>query len=124
MHDFKQLRVWQIASELAAEVHAAVRRFPPGDRGVTALQLRRAAESVPANIAEGCGIATRREAVRYLKQASRSAAEVENHLLMAQRLGFIHPRRAQSFLARTTSIQRMLAGLIGRLPPPPQDDAL
>lgn len=119
MHDFKRLRVWQLASDLEVGVHKLMPQFPRYDRGIMATQLRRAAESIPANIAEGCGLATRKEASQFLRQASRSAREVESKLLQAVRIGFLHPRQAQGLLNIAVAIPPMLASLVLRLPEDP-----
>jgi four helix bundle protein len=83
MHDFRQLQVWQQSRELAVALDGLVRKFPRSDAGVVSGQLRRAALSIPANIAEGCGKSSRRETLRFLQIACGSATETENHLLIA-----------------------------------------
>lgn len=116
MHDFRRLRVWQASRELAVALDATSRRFPRADRGVVAGQLRRAALSVPANIAEGCGKSSRRETVRFLQIACGSAKEVENHLLLAGDLHYLPIDAGEQFLGTIRSIQRMLIGLMKNLP--------
>ena len=120
VHDFKRLNVWQMAADFAVEIHRASLRFPRSDRGVVGTQLRKAAQSIPANVAEGCGVGSPRETARFYKQASRSACEVENHLIMATRLEYLHPKQSAQYLATIGSIQRMLASLIKRLPDDPR----
>ncbi|MBA3891472.1 MAG: four helix bundle protein [Gemmatimonadaceae bacterium] len=116
MHDFRRLQVWQRARELAVATDRVSRRFPRSDHGTIAAQLRRAALSIPANIAEGCGKSSRRETLRYLQMASGSATETENHLLIAGDLGYVPPRVREQLLGEVKSIQRMLAGLMAKLP--------
>jgi four helix bundle protein len=120
MHDFKRLKVWQVSIDLAGDVHRATFRFPRSDRGALASQLRKAMDSIPANIAEGCGIGSRKETIRFLKCASRSASEVENHLIMADRLRYLHPKQSVQYLDTIGSIQRMLVALIDGLPDDPE----
>src|SRR5690349_21225200 len=91
MHDFRRLHVWQRARELFVAIDRVTRTFPRSDRGVVATQLRRAAFSIPNNIAEGCGRSSVKESLRYLHIASRSVSETENQLLIAADLGYIHP---------------------------------
>jgi four helix bundle protein len=117
MHDFRRLVVWQRSRELAVALDRSTRRFPRADRGIVAMQLRRAALSVPANIAEGCGKSARRETIRFLQIASGSATEVENHLLIASDLHYLDHSEREGYLGQIKSIQRMLAGLIKNLPP-------
>jgi four helix bundle protein len=112
MHDFRRLQVWQKARELAVAIDGLTRNFPRRDRGVVAGQLRRAALSIPANIAEGCGKSSRKETLRFLQFASGSAAETENHLVLAADLQYLPPRASQDLLGKVKSIQRMLAGLM------------
>ena len=116
MHDFRRLKVWQAARELVVATEEITRRFPRSDRGVVAGQLRRAALSVPANIAEGCGKSSRKETVRFLQIALGSAKETENHLLIASDLRYLHPKAREDLLAKIHSIQRMLVGLMRNLP--------
>jgi four helix bundle protein len=80
-------------------------------------QLRRAALSVAANIAEGCGKNSRAETMRYLEIASGSAPETEHHLEVARDVGIITAERAQTLIDATHTVRRMLRGLIHRLPP-------
>jgi len=116
MHDFRRLRVWQRAREFAIGIDRLTRAFPRRDRGVVSGQLRRAALSIPATISEGCGKSSRKETVRYLHMASGSAAEVENHLLIAADLSYMTPEVRGRYLGELKTIQRMLAKLIANIP--------
>ena len=116
MHDYHRLIVWQRARTLGVSIHMATRSFPRSDRGVIAGQLRRAALSISANIAEGCGKASRRETIRFLEIASGSANETEHHILVAGDLGFIAPSQRDALVESTVTVQRMLRSLIVNLP--------
>jgi four helix bundle protein len=116
MHDFRRLQVWQRSRELAVTVDGLTRRFPRSDRGVVSGQLRRAALSIPANIAEGCGKSSRKETIRFLQVASGSASETESHLLVASDLGYLSAPVREALLDDARSIQRMLIGLMNNLP--------
>jgi four helix bundle protein len=116
MHDFRKLQVWQRARELAVSLEHVTRRFPRSDHGVVASQLRRAALSIPANIAEGCGKSSRKETVRFLQIAAGSAHEVENHLLIASDLGYVPAPLREQKLSELKTIQRMLGALMRKLP--------
>ena len=116
MHDFRRLKVWQLAREFAVDVDQLTRRFPRSDHGLVASQLRRAALSIPANIAEGCGKSSRKETIRFLQIAAGSAFEVENHLLIASDLAYLPPPIREARLDDIKSIQRMLTSLIAKLP--------
>ena len=115
VHDFRRLKVWQRARELAVVVCRLAQRFPRSDRGVVASQLRRAVLSIHANIAEGCGKSSRKEVLRFLQIASASAME-ESHLQVASDLGYLPPKASEDAMAETRAIQRMLGGLIRKLP--------
>ena len=116
MHDFRKLQVWQRSRELAVLVDQLTRQFPRADHGVIASQLRRAALSIPANIAEGCGKSSRRETVRFLQIAAGSAHEVESHLLIATDLGYMPAHTRNERLDDLKIIQRMLGALMRKLP--------
>jgi len=117
VHDFRRLVVWQRARELAVTTSKLTRAFPYSDHGVVSSQLRRAALSIPANIAEGCGKSSRKEVMRYFQIAAASAMEAESHLLVASDLGYLPAKASEHTLAEIQSIQRMLAGLMKKLPP-------
>jgi four helix bundle protein len=115
MHDFRRLQVWTKARELAVGIDGLTRGFPRRDRGVMAGQLRRAALSIPANIAEGCGKGSRKETLRFLQIAAGSARETESHLEIAADLGYLTPVAREKHLDTTRSIQRMLVALMKKL---------
>lgn len=116
VHDFRRLKVWQLSRELAVVVDSVTRNFPRRDGGMISKQLRRAALSIPANIAEGCGKSSRKDTVRFLSIALGSAKETENHLLLAADLHYLPPSQREELLSRVCSIQRMLLGLMKNLP--------
>ena len=109
--------MWQRARELAVITSKLTRGFPHSDHGVVSSQLRRAALSIPANIAEGCGKSSRKEVIRFFQIASASAMEAESHLQVAADLGYLPAKASEHTLAEIQSIQRMLAGLMRNLPP-------
>jgi len=87
--DFKDLRVWSKAHSLTIDVYKATRPFPKEELfGITS-QMRRAASSIGANIAEGTGRKSDGELTRFLHIARGSAAELEYHLLLAHDLDLL-----------------------------------
>ncbi len=116
MHDFRRLRVWQRSRELVIALEPVIRAFPVQHRATLGSQLRRAAMSIPANIAEGCGKSSRAETIRFLEIAAGSAAESESHLTIAGDLGAVTGMRATELAAEARSLHRMLRALIGTLP--------
>lgn len=92
------------------------RDFPRRNGGMVGSQLRRAALSIPATMAEGCGKSSRKETIRFLQMAAGSAAEAENHLIMASDLGYLSPEVRERSLGNVKTIQPMLAKLMANLP--------
>ncbi len=114
MRDFHQLDVWRRAHQLVVAVHRATDTRPRAPSGLTG-QLRRAAMSIPTNIAEGCGHDTRREYARFLAIASASAVEVEYLLLLARDLGQLTAPECEALARETVAIRRMCRTLRHRI---------
>ena len=107
----RDLEVWQRAMDLVVACYGLAKAFPPSElHGLTG-QLQRAAVSVPANIAEGQARQHAKEFQQHLAIANGSLAEVETHILLAERLGYLRGTVVQEVLARTDQIGRMLTGL-------------
>ncbi|MGH7703763.1 MAG: four helix bundle protein [Gemmatimonadales bacterium] len=121
MGSYKKLEVWQRAHRLAIAAYNATRGFPKSEQYGLTSQIRRAAASIPANVAEGCGRLGDREMVRFLQYALGSANELEYHLLLARELGFLSLEASTSLTPEAERIQRMLAALIRSLRTGPID---
>ncbi len=115
MEDFKELRVWAKAHELTLVIYQKTRGFPKEEMYGLTSQLRRAAVSVGANIAEGCGRRSDGEMKRFLQIARGSANEVEYHLLLAKDLRFLPTDEFNDLEVKVLEIQRMLASFVQRL---------
>jgi four helix bundle protein len=113
--DFRELVVWQKAMELVTEVYRASRAFPKEEMYGLTSQLRRAAVSIPSNIAEGQARPNRGEFLQALGYAKGSLAEVETQVLLAQNLGYLPPPVANQLLERLAEVARLLNGLIHSL---------
>ena len=112
MKDFKELKVWQKAHELALSVYMVSKAFPRDEVYGLTSQLRRAVVSIGSNIAEGCGRRSDGEFARFLQIARGSASEVEYHLLLARDLKFM-PESVHADLERKlVEVQRMLTSLV------------
>lgn len=85
---YKDLIVWQKAVDLVAEIYKLTEPFPKNEIYGLTNQMRRAAVSIPANIAEGCARRHRQEYSQFVRIAYASGAELETHLLIAKRLKF------------------------------------
>lgn len=112
---YKQLIAWQKAIALVAEIYSATRSFPRDEIYGLTSQLRRAAVSVPSNIAEGQGRATRGEFVQFLGHARGSLFEVETQIVIATDLRYIAAERRELLSERIGELGRVLNGLIASL---------
>jgi len=115
MKDFRSLKVWQRGHELALSIYKVTLSFPREEIYGLVSQLRRAASSVPANIAEGCGCNGNREFARFLGIALRSASETEYHLLLARDLAYLDRKTYEQLNNQITEVKRMLTGFIQKL---------
>jgi four helix bundle protein len=98
--------------DLVREIYVVTRRFPRDEIFALGAQLRRAAVSVPSNIAEGNGRQRRRDYVRFLLIARGSLQEIETQLLIARDLGYVPAHVIEHADQLTGEVGRMLAGLI------------
>lgn len=117
MRPLKDLEVHRQAHVLVLSVYAATKPFPREEQFGLTSQLRRAATSIPANIAEGSARRTDRDFRQFLSNALGSAAEVEHLLLLARDLGYLEEEQHDAILRRVVSIKRMLVAFISRLSP-------
>ena len=112
MQNFKNLEVWQLAHQLRVRAYDVVSTFPREELYGLRSQVTRAAGSIAANIAEGCGRNGDREFARFLDIAMGSATELECHLLCAKDRGFVRPESVDQFLNDLERLQKMIAALI------------
>ena len=112
VQDFKKLAVWRKAHALSLEIYRTTGSFPRAEQFGMTSQLRRAAISVVANVAEACGRRTPPDQAYRLDVAAGSLCEVEALLLVAADLGYIAPERLADLIVRLSEVRRMLAGLI------------
>lgn len=122
MQDFAKLKVWQKAHSLAMDIYHESEKFRPRDGVSITTQLRRAALSVPTNIAEGAGKASRGEFARFLEISLGSASETIYHLLVAHELGLLETPKYEELSGRTVEVRRMLVGLRKRVSVPMSAD--
>ena len=107
---FRKLLVWQKAMEFADAVYSVVKKLPPEERFALADQLRRAAISIPSNIAEGNGRAGNKDYAHFLAIARGSLYEVITQLDLAKRQGYISDTESLEVLA--DEISRMLTSML------------
>ena len=115
MRDFHKLRVWNHAHLATLDVYRATKTFPKDELyGLTA-QMRRAATSICANLAEGCGRRGGAEFARFLDIALGSASELEYHLLLSVDLKLLDGSAYARLNSAVVQVKRMLAGLLRKL---------
>lgn len=115
IHSFRDLHVWQKGMLLVDETYAVIRCLPPAERLVLGDQMRRAATSIPANIAEGHMRFHRKEYLQFLAIAHGSVGELETHLLISSRIGAAPQAAAERALLICAEMNRMLYRLRARL---------
>ncbi len=115
MQRFQDLKVWQRSHALVLEIYQLTKDFPGSERfGITS-QLRRAAVSVPTNIAEGTKRLGSQDYVRFINIAEGSLAETEYLLMLSRDLAYLSPEATARPLAEITEIARMLNALRARV---------
>jgi four helix bundle protein len=115
IESYKDLRVWREGMTLAELSYRFTQHFPRVEQfGLTA-QIRRAAASIPANIAEGWGRDQTGSYVQFLRVAQGSCKELETHLLLAQRVLGEAAAHPEPLLEKTDAVGKMLRGLIRSL---------
>ena len=115
VRSYRDLHVWQKAIQLAKQCYLCTRPFPKEEMFGLTSQIRRAAVSVPANIAEGYGREGRREYVKFLRIAQGSLKELETHWILSQEVGIAKPANVQMLLQESDTLGRMLRSLIRKL---------
>jgi len=112
---YEELDVWQKGVSLAIEVYKVTELFPRSERFGLMGQIRRAATSIPANIAEGWGRGSTKEYIQFLLVARGSLLELETHLVISQKLNYVKEEQFEDLKMQTRRIGRMLNGLIQAL---------
>ena len=112
---YQDLVAWQKAMDLVADVYRFTSGFPREETYGLTSQLRRAAISVPSNIAEGQGRHGNGEFKRFLRLSLGSLMELETQVMIAERLGYLERKSAGAVLLQSAEIGRVLNGLINSL---------
>lgn len=122
IRNYRDLAVWQRGIDIALAVYEVTKSFPADERFGLTSQLRRAAVSVPANIAEGHARSSTKDYLRYVAIAIGSLAETATFIELAGRLGYGNVEEMRKIFEMTTEERRMLRALQKslrhRLPPP------
>jgi four helix bundle protein len=115
MHNFKELKVWQISRKLVKEVYEITSTFPATEKYGLISQIRRCTVSIPTNIAEGAGRNTDKDFSHFLNISLGSAYELETLLILSLDVEFISSEQLESLTTKISEIQKMTYGLIKTL---------
>ena len=115
MKTHRDLDVWKNSVEFVTQIYKITRIFPKEELYGITNQIRRAAVSIPSNIAEGAARNHEKEFIQFLYIALASGSEVETQLIISKNLNYINVNQFNDLLSRLTVIQKMLQGLIRSL---------
>jgi four helix bundle protein len=115
VQSYRQLIAWQKAMDFVAAVYKATRMFPKEEMYGLTSQLRRAAVSIPSNIAEGQGRQTTGEFRQFLGHARGSLLETETQILLCERLDYLDGKTAEMLIGHAAELGRILNGLLNSL---------
>ena len=113
--DFKDLIIWQRGMEIAEKCYFLTKFFPKEELYGMVQQVRRAAVSIPANIAEGYGRRSKRDYARFLNISQGSINELQTHLILSSRVGLCEEKDIQPTISLLQEETRMIASLIRKL---------
>jgi four helix bundle protein len=111
IQSFRDLEVWKLAMDLAAECYRVTKTFPKDELFGMTRQIRRSAASIPANIAEGHGREHTKEFLNHLSIARGSLMEVQTHLLLCERVGLLGETEMNQFMPTCERISQMISRL-------------
>jgi four helix bundle protein len=117
MGSFRELEVWQLGRELVVDVYSATATYPADEKFDLTSQSRRAAISIPVNIAEGAGRQTDGSFAQFLRIAIGSANELETLLVLAEDLGLLEASQGSTLVKKVTTIRVKLHNLLAKIKP-------
>ena len=112
---YKDLLVWQKGIALVKQVYRITRTFPADEKFGLVSQIRRAAVSIPSNVAEGQARHTTREFIQFVSVAEGSLAELDTQMIIATELGYCRPSDTQEVVELMSELRKMLNGLRRKL---------
>ena len=112
MRDFREIKVWQKSHALILAIYKETRCFPKAEFYGLTSQIRRAAVSIGANIAEGAGKNSRPDFARFLQMSLGSDSELEYELLLACDLGYVTSAKRDELISQVIETKKMLTGFI------------
>ncbi len=108
MHNFKELRIWQKSRQIVKDIYVLTRQFPKDELFVLTSQMRRAAISIPSNIAEGSGRGTDKDFSRFLDIATGSSYELESQIYIGYDLDYYSKKELDVNLEKIQELQKMI----------------
>ncbi len=111
MHNFKELKVWQKAVDLAVAIYSVTKSFSNEEKFGLISQMRRAGVSIPSNIAEGCAKTSSRSFINSLEISLGESFELKNQMIISERVAILDPNTARDIEKDLVEVQRMIMGL-------------
>ena len=115
VESYRDLKVWQRGMKLVEQVYTLTEPFPASEKYELTSQLRRAAVSVPSDIAEGWGHSSQKQYIHFLELARSSLFEIETQIRIANRLGYVNADERDQLLSETDAQSKMLLSLMRSL---------
>lgn len=115
MHNFKDLKVWQKAIDLAVDVYEAMLKFPADEKFGLISQMKRCSVSIPSNIAEGSGRGSNPQFKHFLNISQGSAFELETQLIISNKLELLDNDLTEKLVNQTTEVQKMIYSLESKI---------
>lgn len=115
MRPHQRLEAWSKAIELVTDIYKSSEHFPKEERYGLTGQIRRAAISIPANIAEGSGRRSQKEFIHFLSYSQGSASELETELIISNRLGYLDEAEFAKLMGQLERLGRLITGLARNL---------
>lgn len=109
-HNFRELHVWQLGMEVVEDIYSITKEFPKEELFGLSLQMRKAAVSIPSNLAEGCGRGTKPQLIHFANNSQGSAFELETQALLTKRLHFCQWDRIDPVVEKIIRVQKMIDG--------------
>ena len=118
MASYRELLVWQKSMEMVKEIYSLVKKLPKEEIYALSDQMRRAAVSIPSNIAEGQERSSKKEFAQFLKIAKGSKSELETQLLICKEIGYLTETEIQKAMNLLSEIGKMITSLTKTLTTP------
>lgn len=113
-HNFKELHAWQLAMDVVDDIYLITKNFPKEELFGLSLQMRKAAVSIPSNIAEGCGRNTNPQLLHFTDIAQGSAFELETQVYISHRRKYCIDEEIKSVIEKIIRVQKMIDGFQDR----------